>query len=448
MQTEIDQRPLSILQLNQQIKQLIESGVGTVWIQAEISNFKPHSSGHYYLSLKDETSQIKAVMFRGYNSRLKFKPKDGQLVLAKGQVSVYAPRGEYQVYIEHMEPVGEGALQKAFEILKNKLKNEGLFDQSKKRNLPIMPKGIAVVTSPTGAAIQDILNVLKRRAPNIPVIVVPSNVQGAAAAPQLIEAMKMAFRLPEVDVIILGRGGGSIEDMWCFNDEALARCVADSPIPVISAVGHEIDFTICDLVADLRAPTPSAAAELVSKNQLDILQHLSNLQRQLETNFDKNFKFLKQKVLFITKQLIDPQKHLRDLLMRQSELDIRLQQASLQNLKLINQKLNQVQLRLNLQSSFYQIYAKKFEPFFSRLKPNMLNLLTLFQSRLLHNISLLDSLSPLQVLSRGYSITKNTNGDILYSPDQIKVGESIITQFNHHSIESTVTRLNIQEESL
>jgi exodeoxyribonuclease VII large subunit len=446
MQIETEQRPLSILQLNQQIKQLIESGIGTVWIQAEISNFKPHSSGHFYLSLKDETSQIKAVMFRGYNSRLKFRPKDGQLVLARGQVSVYAPRGEYQIYIEHMEPLGEGALQKAFENLKNKLKLEGLFDSTKKRSLPLMPKGIAVVTSPTGAAIQDILNILKRRAPNIPVTIIPSNVQGASAAPQLIEALQMAYRLTQVDVIILGRGGGSIEDMWCFNDEALARCVAQSPIPIISAVGHEIDFTICDFVADLRAPTPSAAAELVSKNQIEVLHHLTNLQRQLETNFTKNFKFLKQKVLFISKQLVDPQKNLRDLLMRQSELHIRLQQSTQQLLKSHSQKLLQFELRLEAQADFFKAHFKKLEQIIARIKPAFLNVFTVFQNRLIHNVSLLDSLSPLQVLSRGFSITKKLNGEIILSPNQIKVGEDILTQFNKHSIVSTVTHINLPRE--
>ncbi|HWU44750.1 MAG TPA: exodeoxyribonuclease VII large subunit, partial [Bdellovibrio sp.] len=235
---------LSIEQLNVQIKQLLEGQIGQVWVRGEISNFKAHTSGHFYFSLKDSKSQITAVMFRGHNSRLKFKPVDGMEVLVRARVSVYEPRGNYQLMCEMMEPVGAGALQKAFEQLKAKLKAEGLFEASRKRTLPHFPGHIAIVTSPTGAAIRDMMNVLSRRAKNIQITVVPTIVQGEGAAPQIIEAFKKAIALPDVDVIIIGRGGGSIEDMWCFNDEELARQIAASPIPVISAVGHEIDFTI------------------------------------------------------------------------------------------------------------------------------------------------------------------------------------------------------------
>lgn len=243
----------SVEQLNRLIRQTIEGNINTIWVRGEISNFKPHSSGHFYFSLKDKQSQIKAVMFRGYNSRLKFKPKDGTEVIVRGKISVYEPRGDYQIICEMMEPVGAGALQKAFEDLKLKLKSEGLFDPAKKRPIPLLPRHVAIVTSPTGAAIQDMLNVLSRRNRSVRITLVPTIVQGEAAAPQICEAMKKAFLLPDLDAVIVGRGGGSIEDMWCFNDENLARIIASSPVPVISAVGHEIDFTIADFVADLRA---------------------------------------------------------------------------------------------------------------------------------------------------------------------------------------------------
>ena len=258
---------LSVEQLNVYIKQLLEGQVGQVWVRGELSNFKAHTSGHFYFSLKDSKSQITAVMFRGHNARLKFKPTDGMEVIVRGRITVYEPRGNYQLMCEMMEPVGAGALQKAFEQLKMKLKAEGLFDAARKRPIPTFPRHIAIVTSPTGAAIRDIMNVLSRRAKSIQVTVVPTVVQGEAAAPQICEALAKAIKLRDVDAIIVGRGGGSIEDMWCFNDEKLARAIAASPIPIISAVGHEIDFTIADFVADLRAPTPSARAACSARSR-------------------------------------------------------------------------------------------------------------------------------------------------------------------------------------
>jgi len=226
---------LSVEQLNVYIKQLLEGQVGVVWVKGELSNFKAHTSGHFYFSLKDAKSQITAVMFRGNNARLKFKPTDGMEVIVRGRITVYEPRGNYQLMVDMMEPVGAGALQKAFEQLKHKLRTEGLFDAAKKRPIPTFPRHIAIVTSPTGAAIRDILNILSRRAKSINVTVVPTVVQGEAAAPQLREAFKKAVALPGVDAVIIGRGGGSIEDMWCFNDGGLARLIAGSPVTVLSA---------------------------------------------------------------------------------------------------------------------------------------------------------------------------------------------------------------------
>lgn len=389
---------LSVHQLNLQIKGLIEAGTGVLWVQGEISNFKAHTSGHYYFSLKDKQSQISAVMFRGSNGRLKFKPEDGMEVLARGRISVYEPRGSYQIVCDLMEPVGAGALQKAFEQLKAKLKSEGLFESSRKRPIPHYPRHVAIVTSPTGAAIRDMMNVLGRRARGIQITVVPTVVQGAAASAQIVESLKGAWKLPDVDVIIIGRGGGSIEDMWCFNDETLARTIVASPVPVISAVGHEIDFTIADFVADLRAPTPSAAAELVAKSADELLQKIQQLHRVLLLCRTKLFDKWKQKLALLSRRLIDPQKKLQELNQRNDELLMRLELA-----------------RKN-------IFLRK-------------------RQSLEHKMAMLDSLSPLKVVDRGYAlITKNNH--VVKSVKEVKKGEVLNVKLSYGKMDVVVEKLS------
>ncbi len=252
----------SVSELNRQIKNRLEEDFSDVWLEGEISNLKPASSGHIYLSLKDSQSQIGAVVFRGVAAKLRFQPENGLAVLAYGRVTVYEPRGNYQVIVEHLEPKGVGALQLAFEQLKRKLSEEGLFDAERKKPIPFLPRKIGIVTSPTGAVIRDMIHVLTRRFPSIHIILRPVLVQGAMAASEIAEAIRDFNERDDVDVLIVGRGGGSIEDLWAFNEEVVARAIATSGIPVISAVGHETDFTIADFVADVRAPTPSAAAEI------------------------------------------------------------------------------------------------------------------------------------------------------------------------------------------
>jgi exodeoxyribonuclease VII large subunit len=287
---------LSVSDLNRYIKELLEGQFATIWLKAEISNFKAHTSGHFYFSLKDSRAQISAVMFRGYNGQLRFRPEDGMEVLVRGKITVYEPRGNYQIFCEMMEPVGAGALQKAFEQLKAKLQKEGLFDEARKRPLPALPRHIAIVTSPTGAAIRDMLNVLGRRFKGAHVTVIPCKVQGDAAPGEIVEAIKLAQKLKDVDVMIVGRGGGSIEDLWAFNDERVARAIAAARVPVISAVGHEIDFTIADFVADLRAPTPSAAAELVVRNAADLVDRLRGYQRALTLALAQRMNFSREQL--------------------------------------------------------------------------------------------------------------------------------------------------------
>jgi len=436
------QSALSVFELNQRIKSLLESGIGVVWIKGEISNFKPHSSGHFYLSIKDKESQIKAVMFRGHNSRLKFKPADGLEVLVRGHISAYAPRGEYQIYIEHMEPLGMGALQKAFDQLKSKLHAEGLFDLNKKKPIPKRPRHIGVVTSETGAAVQDILNILGRRCPSIPVTIVPTLVQGAHAAPKIMEALCLAFQL-NFDVIILGRGGGSAEDMWCFNDEGLARMIARSPVPIISAVGHEIDFTICDFVADLRAPTPSAAAELAAQSDADLIILLQIHLEKIKLLTFKQLKSLKDNVSFYKARIVDPQKRLRDLLMRHDELHDRLRVGYL---NLVKSKLSMLKhSELKLLNFKFQLSPLKSHLNFllDRLKIIRLGQLKLFRSKLENQMSLLDSLSPLQVLKRGFSYQTNERGQIFYSANSFDIDQTMVTVMKDGKVTSKIMRIEI-----
>src|SRR5579862_9598159 len=272
---ETGRNVFTVSRLNREVRLLLEKGLGVIWIEGELSNFSAPSSGHWYFSLKDRDAQLRCAMFRMKNAGVGFKPKDGQQVLVRGRISLYEPRGEYQLSAEHLEEAGVGALKREFERLKNKLAAEGLFALERKRSLPRFPRRIGVVTSPTGAAIRDILHILGRRFPPAAVLIYPTAVQGDAAIPMIVEALQTASARAECDVLIVARGGGSIEDLWSFNDERVARAICASSIPVVSGIGHEIDFTIADFVADARAPTPSGAAELVAPDRNACLEALA-----------------------------------------------------------------------------------------------------------------------------------------------------------------------------
>src|SRR5688572_23579366 len=281
----MDTRPgrdiYSVGRLNAEARMLLESGLPALWVEGELSNFAAPSSGHWYFTLKDRDAQIRCAMFRTRNGGVGFRPKDGQHVVLRGRVSLYEPRGDYQLIAEQMEDAGEGALKREFEKLKARLAAEGLFDAALKRPLPAMPRRIAVVTSPTGAAVRDVLHILARRFPPADVLVIPTPVQGAAATESIVAALDAASARSDVDVVILTRGGGSIEDLWCFNDERVARAIRRARIPVVSGVGHEIDFTIADFAADVRAPTPSGAAELVVPDRRTLLANVAGADRRL-----------------------------------------------------------------------------------------------------------------------------------------------------------------------
>ncbi len=400
---------LSIEQLNRVVRQKVEGGIPPLWVKGELSNFKAHSSGHFYFSLKDSKSQIRAVMFRGANSRIKFRPSDGMEVLVFGRLTVYEPRGEYQINCDQMEPVGAGALQKAFEQLKLKLRAEGLFEAAKKRPLPPMPRHIALVTSPTGAAIRDMLQILARRNRTAQITLVPTVVQGEAAAPQIVKALEMAWKLPNLDVVIVGRGGGSIEDLWAFNDETLARTIARSPVPIISAVGHEIDFTIADFVADVRAPTPSAAAELAIQSADDWIRRLAQQQRLLVLGMQARLGLLKERLERSSGRLVDPKRRIQELAQRFDELRDRLLAGKMRKIEKLRMQVLQLRTRLPSPSNTIQMKRKEIIYTYNKLS-QLMSLRVKNNTMLLHKwMSLLDSLSPLRVLDRGFTIVKQSD---------------------------------------
>jgi len=414
----------SISDLNKLIKGTLEGQFPLVWLKGEISNFKLHyASGHCYFSLKDNRAQVSAVMFKGHSSRLKFTPKDGMEVIVRGRITVYEPRGSYQIMCELMEPVGVGALQKAFEQLKEKLAAEGLFDSKRKRALPAFPRKVALVTSPTGAAIKDMLNVLTRRFKGLEITLIPTSVQGANAPAEIVagilQANKAGGETPYFDVMIVGRGGGSIEDLWGFNDEAVARAIAASRIPVVSAVGHEIDFTIADFVADLRAPTPSAAAELVTNNAADIQNNLHKLLNNLKTLIQFQLRKDKELVTQYSKRLVDPKRKLEDMSLRCDELLLRLESSLQHRFERERSKVLHIDTRLKNLGESYLI--KK-------------------QNRLAQLSSVLDSLSPLKVVDRGYSLATQ-KGRVLKSTKKIKAGDSFHLRLAEGEIEAQVVKV-------
>lgn len=396
----------SVSDINRVIKKQLEGQFVNLWLQGEISNFKAHTSGHHYFALKDDRAQINGVMFKGFNQKLKFRPENGMEVLVRGKISVYEPRGTYQIFCEHMEPVGAGALQKAFEQLKEKLNREGLFSQEHKKPIPHFPQKIGVVTSPTGAAIQDILNILGRRSKCVQVVVIPARVQGEGSADEIIRGIQMANRVKDFDVLIVGRGGGSIEDMWCFNEEKLARAIFASRIPIISAVGHEIDFTIADFVADLRAPTPSAAAELVAKSEQELNEKIKFYSKTLRLQIMQMLTQKKKQVEYLKKGVIDPRKYLQDAILRLDDWSQRLINTTLRQ---IDKKRMQVKLQnqslVNPQVVLSRL-QQKTASWIKMLDVLMKQKLQQSTNKFHNQIGLLESLSPLKVLDRGYAIVR------------------------------------------
>ncbi len=335
-----DKHILTVSELTKQIKGVLELGFTNVWIQGEISNFKLHTSGHLYFSLKDEQSQISAVMWRSRAGQLRFRPQDGMKVMVRGNITVYEPRGSYQIDCQAIQPLGKGELQIAFEQLKERLNEEGLFSAARKRSLPEFPRKIGIVTSPTGAAVQDMISVFSRRFPSVELIIVPVKVQGIGAAEEISEAIDMLNEHSDVDVMIIGRGGGSLEDLWAFNEEIVARAVYNSKIPVVSAVGHEIDFSISDFVADLRAPTPSAAAELTVKDRNEVVELIRNYCYTMSNSMTNSVASYKNTISHLTQSYSfnRPNDMLRQRSQQVDELQRRLEQNLLHHFQMVRQK--------------------------------------------------------------------------------------------------------------
>ena len=415
-QTEkkIDKHVYRVSELNQDVRTLLETGFPYLWLEGEISNFASPASGHWYFSLKDARAQVRCCMFKNKNRSVGFTPKQGDQILAKVKISLYEARGEYQLILDSMEEAGFGVLQRAFNALKNKLQKEGLFDASVKQDLPELPKQIGVITSPTGAAIRDILSVLKRRYPGTPVLIYPVAVQGTASAPQIVEAIKIANEEKHCDVLILSRGGGSLEDLWSFNEESVARAIFHSDIAIVSGVGHEIDFTIADFVADFRAATPSAAAEQVVPDQADIRAYIEILRKQLTSNFIKLVKTKKEKLQWLSQRIKHPSQQLREKTQRLDELDLRLQQSLQHQLMFKKMAYEQISKQLSHLSPNHLLKKnqQKLEFLNHRLGHNIKNILTQKSTQFTMTARTLHTVSPLATLDRGYAIVSQQNTDL------------------------------------
>ncbi|QYO65798.1 exodeoxyribonuclease VII large subunit [Leptolyngbya sp. 7M] len=453
-----DQGPSSVSELNAEIKTTFERRFANIWVEGEITGFHSAASGHWYFSLTDGETTIRAACFKGQNFRIRFKPSDGLLVRVRGRVTIYEQRSEYQIVVESLEPVGEGALAVAFEQIKARLHREGLFDQALKRPIPKHPRKIGVVTSPTGAALYDILTVLERRARSIDVVVVPTLVQGEKAPEQIVSAIRSANQYniscakeEKIDVLIVGRGGGSSEDLWAFNEEQVARAIRASEIPIISAVGHEIDMSIADLVADLRAPTPSAAAEIVARAEAEIFEHLRRCSETLIrlasfrlmeartdlqslsmapvfTGFPSYLRELRQRVeqelnnagFQVTSRIRSDETRFRDLIQRLSPVSLA-QKAGANS-----RRLGQLEQRTTNVSS--DIVKKRW-------------------SRLELEMGRLDAMSPLRVLDRGYSITQKENGSVVMNAKTVEPGELLSVRLAVGGLKVTVKEKQDQSSS-
>lgn len=432
---------ITVSQLNRRAKQLLETHLPLLWVEGELSNVSVPSSGHWYFTLKDDQAQVRCAMFRNRNMTVRFKPQQGQHVLIRARVSLYEGRGDYQIIAEHMEEAGAGALQRAFDELKLKLAREGLFDEHIKKPLPPLPKHIAIITSPTGAAIRDILSVLDRRFPSIPVTIIPVAVQGKESAPQIVKAIELANRAPLsdkqslgknlFDLIVLTRGGGSLEDLWSFNEEIVARAIYASKLPVVSAVGHEIDFTIADFVADLRAPTPSAAAELITPDGEEWLEKFIGYEVILEEIIERKLQHLQQKLTWLRSRLRHPKEKLEQQAQRLDNIELRLKNAIQNIVAVYRNRLNTLAIRQKPLHPQYRLAQLQTRFQQAQQRFNKAQQLSLAQKRQRFSeaVRMLHTLSPLKTLDRGYALVTHMDGlTPITSSQQLNTGDKIKTQ--------------------
>ena len=437
----------SVSTLNQSVANLLEEEFAWIWVEGEISNLALPASGHIYFSLKDRSAQVSCAMFKGRNRTLKFQPENGNQVLVRAKVSLYQPRGNYQLIIDRMEEAGDGALRRQFEQLKAKLASEGLFDEENKLDIPELPESIAIITSKTGAAVHDVLSVIERRFPSIPVKLFPVPVQGKEAAPAICNAIKLIGDSAsngeiDCDVILLVRGGGSLEDLWSFNEESVARAISDCPIPIVSGVGHEVDVTIADFVADIRAATPTAAAETVTPDQTSWLQSFDYYQQRLQQLTSDKIERQQEKVQWLHRHLQTqhPESKIQGSKQRVEELTKRLMLHSQSMLSVQQGKLATCYARFNAHNpGLLVIQNKQATKFLSaRLQTATMNLFNNKKSLLSNVARTLNAISPLQTLERGYSITMDKKGKALLSVKQVKTDDTIETRLHDGHIISRV----------
>ena len=434
-------RALSVSELTTQLKTIVERTFVDVYVEGEISNFRRHTSGHWYFSLKDEAATLRCASFRMQNRTIRFIPEDGLHVIARGRLSIYDARGEYQLIVEHMEPVGAGALQLALEQLKKRLAADGLFAVDRKRPLPILPRCIGVITSPTGAAVRDIIRVLKRRNEAVSVLIAPVRVQGESAAPDIARAVRLLNSRKEVDAIIVGRGGGSIEDLSCFNDEAVARAIYNSRVPVISAVGHETDFTIADLVADLRASTPSAAAEMVASARDEMCARITGLTEDMKKAVRYGLLALRRTLSELESSRAFPQVQSRIRGFAQRVDDAGYSMESVLGAALKSRRARHAALALRLSDADLRRRVVEQRALLAelggRLEARARMLLDDRSERVSLAAGKLDSLSPLGVLARGYAIAFDAEGRVIKRAAAVKSGERVRVRVSEGEIECT-----------
>ena len=442
----LDKKIYSVSDLNRETKNLLASHFSSIQVEGEISNLSTPSSGHFYFSLKDPKAQIRCAMFKSQQRRMNFKPENGNLVIISAQVSLYEARGDYQLIVDKMQQAGEGDLQRAFEQLKTKLLNEGLFEQSLKQALPVIPKHIGIITSPTGAAIHDILSVLKRRFPAIPVLIYPTTVQGEPSKFEITQAIKTANQQKQVDVIILARGGGSLEDLWAFNEECVARAIAKSKIPIISGIGHEVDFTIADFVADLRAPTPSAAAENTVPDQQNWLSRFKTIELQIQQQIQRQLLQYQQSTNWLSKRL--QQQHPGQQLQRHAQtldnLELSLLRAMQSKIRLYKSQLENKNNLLQQQNPANKIIHYKQQQHYlsNRLNIAIQHKLETLQRKYLSLVHTLNAVSPLATLERGYAIVTNPKtSEVIRSSQQLSINDMIKTRLAHGEIISQIKEI-------
>ena len=442
-----NQEIVSVSDINNLAKGLLEKDLSNVWIQGEISSFTAHGSGHWYFTIKDKKSSLSCVMFKFENQNVLFDPNVGDELILNGNISIYAPSGRYQFNVKHIEVFGEGALLKAFEDLKFKLESEGLFNQNIKKEIPYLPLSVAVITSETGAVFRDIINVLRRRSPFIKLTLIESKVQGKTADKDIVQAIKRANEIKDFDLIILARGGGSIEDLWCFNMESVAREISNSQLPIISAVGHETDFTISDFVADLRAPTPSAAAEIISQNHSNLLESFSRNKTHIENRFLSLMSQLKEGLDLKIALLRHPGEKLRETSQKIDNFETRIK-GTLINISL--EKKNNLEGNIALLKRSSPITSIKSSQ--NRINVGSMKLINSISKNIetkkktyLQNINTLEAVSPLSVLGRGYSIVTGEKNNIITSSLGLKANDKIKARFKKGEVLAKVIEI-IDEE--